>query len=193
MLDQSSFNLCSGQAMPRDIYYIIHAASDPVVALMISASTVTSELPSDSLASMLATVGMNTYVVSGVYVQVSLSVTLVVSPDGSRHTWPWLLESKHTLHIVAENLFARHRIDDGGLDTEEWQRSTTRFCRGHTSERSYDVGTSLCLPVGLYSVVSCKFQLDFEATYIHNMCLSLSNNFKVPLPDLSSNRLADRA
>jgi hypothetical protein len=45
----------------------------------------------------------------------------VSTPDGAGHAWPWLLEGKYTLDIIAVNLFARDRVNDGWCDAEEWQ------------------------------------------------------------------------
>ena len=44
MLDESSLNLRCGKSMPRDVDDIVYTAPNPIVAFMISASAVTSEL-----------------------------------------------------------------------------------------------------------------------------------------------------
>jgi hypothetical protein len=44
VLDQRSLNLGSRQSVSRDVYNIVDTSSDPVVALVVTASTVSSEL-----------------------------------------------------------------------------------------------------------------------------------------------------
>lgn len=72
------------------------------------------------------------------------------TPDGTGHAGPGLLESKYTLNIVAGDLLTRHRVDDNGLNTEEWQGSTAGLGGSDTTQGGDDVGASLGLPVGLY-------------------------------------------
>lgn len=71
------------------------------------------------------------------------------TPDGTGHARPGLLKGKHTLNIVAGDLLAGDRVDDGRVNTEEWQGSTARLGGSDTTQRGDDVGTSLGLPVGL--------------------------------------------
>jgi hypothetical protein len=44
MLYERSFYLCSRQPVPRDVDDIVDASSDPVVALVVTASTVSGKL-----------------------------------------------------------------------------------------------------------------------------------------------------
>lgn len=44
MLDERSFDLGRGEAVTRDIDHVVHAATDPVVAFVITSCTVTREL-----------------------------------------------------------------------------------------------------------------------------------------------------
>lgn len=44
VLKQSGFDFSSGQTVPRDVDNIIDTATDPVVAVLVTTSTVTSEL-----------------------------------------------------------------------------------------------------------------------------------------------------
>lgn len=44
MLDEGCLDLRCGESVPGNVDNIVHAASDPVIAFMIPASTVTSEL-----------------------------------------------------------------------------------------------------------------------------------------------------
>ena len=89
------------------------------------------------------------YVVSLVHIQVCIHIPLVCAPDRAGHAGPWLLECQNALNVVSMNLFARNRVDNRRLDTEERKRGTTWLGGGYTSKRSDDVGTSLSLPVCL--------------------------------------------
>jgi hypothetical protein len=125
------------------------------------------------------------YVVSLVDVQICLSVSFVVTPNSSSHARPWLLECKNTFDIISMNLLPGNGIDDCGLDAEEWERGGSWLGGCDTCERSNDIGASLGLPVCLLS--SDIFCLSGFKTYINNVSFLLSNNFKIPLPNLSSN------
>ncbi len=67
---------------------------------------------------MVRTVGA-THVVAGIDIQVSIHVSLMSTPNRTSHTRPRLLDGQYTLYIVAMDLFARDRVDDGGLDSEK--------------------------------------------------------------------------
>lgn len=93
-----------------------------------------------------------TYVEALVDVKVGLHVALVVTVDGSVHARPCLLEGQDTLNVVSVELLARHGVNDGGLNTEEWKRSASGLGRGDTCKRGDNVGAGLGLPVGLSAV-----------------------------------------
>jgi hypothetical protein len=131
VLDQSGLDLGSGQTVTGNVDNVIDTATDPVVALVVTGSTVASE------------------VVSLVDVQVCVHVSLVCTPDGTSHAGPCLLEGQNTLDVVAVKLFAGDGVDDCGFDTEEGKGSATGFGRGDTGEGSNDVRAGLCLPVCL--------------------------------------------
>jgi hypothetical protein len=116
MLDERCLNLRSRQPVSRDIDDIVHAASDPVVTFVVTASTISSELRMSALYFMQCSC---THVVALVDVQVCVHVSLVSSPDCARQTWPWLFECQNTLDVVAVYLFTRHGVDDRRLDTKE--------------------------------------------------------------------------
>lgn len=97
---------------------------------------------------------MFSYVVSLVHVEVSVHVPLVGAIDGASHTRPCLLEGQHTLNVVPMDLLARNRVNDGGLDAEEWQRRTSGLGGRHTGQGGDDVGSRLSLPVRLHDFVS---------------------------------------
>jgi hypothetical protein len=132
---------------------------------------------------------LSTHVVALVYAKVCLHVPLVCSPDCPGHTWPRLLERKHTLYIVSVDLLSRDRVNDCRLDTEEGERGRSGLGRSYTTERCDDVGTGLGLPVRLYVLAFLPSESQMSFTYIHNVCFLLSNNLKVPLPNLCSNGL----
>src|SRR4051812_9000560 len=94
-----------------------------------------------------------TYVVSWVYGQVCLHITLVCAPDCSSHAGPWFPEGKNALNIVSFNLLPRNGIDYSRVNAKEWKRCTARLSGGDTSKRRDDMGTSLSLPISLHSLV----------------------------------------
>ena len=99
--------------------------------------------------------GGDTYIIALVNVEIGVHESLVGTVDGSKHAGPGLLEGKHALDIVSVNLFARDRIYDDGLDTEEGERGATRLGWRDSSKRSNDIGSSLSLPVRLWRC-SCQ-------------------------------------
>lgn len=89
------------------------------------------------------------YVVALVDIEISIHISLVRAPHSAGHAWERLLDGENAFNIIALEFFARDGVDNGGLDTEEGQGSTTRFRRGDSCERGDDVGASFRLPVGL--------------------------------------------
>lgn len=75
------------------------------------------------------------------------------TPDSAGHAGPCVLEGEHTLDIIASDLLARDRVNDGRLDAEEWEGGAAGLGGGNTSERGDDVGAGLGLPVGLILLV----------------------------------------
>ena len=90
-----------------------------------------------------------TYVVTLVDVQVGVHVALVSTPHGASHERPRLFEGKNALDVIAGDLFARDRINDGGFDTEERHGGASRLVGRDSTQGSDDVGAGLGLPVGL--------------------------------------------
>ena len=131
VLDEGGFDFGCGQTMAGNVHDVVDTAADPVVSLVISCCTVSSE------------------VIAFVDVQVGVHVSLVSTPDGAGHGWPGLLEGEHTLDVVALDLFAGYGVDNGGLDAEEGERCRARLGWGYTTHWRNDVGASLCLPVCL--------------------------------------------
>lgn len=150
VLEESSLNLSGRQTVARHVHNVVDTATDPVVAVVIATSAISRELRSGQIGSVVA-VGRQwvTHIVTLVDIQVSVHVTFVGTPDGAGHAGPGLLEGQNTLDIVAGNLLARDRVDDGGLNSEERQRGTTGLSRSDTTQRCDHVGTSFGLPVGL--------------------------------------------
>jgi len=89
------------------------------------------------------------HVVVWVDIQVGVHVSLVCSPYGTSHTWPWLFESQYPLNIVSVDFLARNRVDDGRFDTKKWEGGTSGFRWSDTSQGCDDIGPSLSLPVCL--------------------------------------------
>jgi hypothetical protein len=100
----------------RDVDDIVDTSSDPVIAFVITSSTVSSELSCQPRTTIQV---IWTDIVSFVHVQVCVHVTLVRAPDCASQTGPWLLERQNTFDIVAVDLLARDGIDDCGLDAKE--------------------------------------------------------------------------
>lgn len=150
MLEKSGFNLSGRQTVSRHVDNIIDTTANPVVAVVIATRAVTGELQEVNQFQSHGTGNKATsYVVALVHIQVGIQVTLVGAPHRAGHTGPRLLESQNTLDIVATNLLARDRVDDGGLNTEEGQGGATGLGRSHTTQGSDDVGSSFSLPVSL--------------------------------------------
>ncbi|KAH3686978.1 hypothetical protein WICPIJ_002047 [Wickerhamomyces pijperi] len=82
MFGQGGFDFSSGQSVTRDVDNVIDSTSDPVVAVVISTSTITGE------------------VVAWVWLQVGLNVSGMVVPDGSGNGWPCGLDGQDTGNIV---------------------------------------------------------------------------------------------
>lgn len=135
--------------MARDVDNIINTAADPVESLVVSASTVTSELQvvSNSTDKLW---GRCTHVVTLIHIQVCVHITLMCAVYCTCHAGPCLLKGEDTLHIVTVDLLARHRVDNCRLNTEERERRRARLRRGHARKGSNNVGPSLSLPVSLF-------------------------------------------
>ena len=175
--------------MATNVYYVVHPAPDPVVALVITACTVASELV--KLASITPNASLGTHVVSLVHVEISIHVPLVSAPDCAGHAGPRLLEGEHTLDIVAVDLFTGHRVDDGGLNAEEGQRRGPRLCWSNTTQRCDDMRASLGLPICLLPLVRVHLSRIGAFSHVYNMCLLLSDDLEIPLPHLGGDGLSD--
>ena len=92
MLDERGLDLGGGQSVAGNVDNIVDTATDPVVALVVTASTISGELVPVSLIALILCV--DTHVVALVHVQVSVHVPLVGSPDSAGHAGPRLLEGK---------------------------------------------------------------------------------------------------
>jgi hypothetical protein len=104
---------------------------------------------------MLRKIRKTSYVVALVYVQICLHVSLMGAVDSTGHAGPGALEGQNAFNVIAVNLLAGNGVNDGGLNTKEWERSTAGFCRRDTSQRSDDVRASLSLPVCLGLKYQC--------------------------------------
>jgi hypothetical protein len=113
---ESGLDLSSRQTVSRDVDHVVDTTANPVVSVVVTASAISSE------------------VVTLIDVEVSLLIPVVGSPDSTSHARPGLLEGQNTLDIVTVNLFARNRVDEGRLDTEERQRATARLGGSDSSQ-----------------------------------------------------------
>lgn len=131
MFQESGLNLGGGQTVTRHVDDIINTTTDPVVSVVVTASTITGEI------------------ITLINVQISIHIALVSAPDGTGHARPWLLESQHTLDVIAEDLLARHWVNDGRLNAEERQGRTARLRGRDTAQGSDHVRAGFGLPVSL--------------------------------------------
>lgn len=151
-----------------------------------------------------------TDIVSLVHVEIGVQVSLMSTPDCSRHARPGLLERKNSLYIVSREFFAGNRIYDDGFNTKEGERSRPWFCRSYSCQRSNYMRACLGLPICLICVsaqisklsssgilISQVFRWEGEIetlswdTYVYNLSLTISNHIVIPFPDLRRNWLAD--
>jgi hypothetical protein len=98
VLNQSSLNLGGRETVTADVDDIVDTASDPVESLMVTGSTITSELSftllaffsSSSLSHIRVLKGTRrySYVVALVYVKVGVQVSLVAAVDGTSDAGP---------------------------------------------------------------------------------------------------------
>lgn len=103
-----------------------------------------------------------------------------------------MLEGQNTFNIIPMNLLSRDRVDDRGFDAKEGKRSTPWLGGSNTGKRSDNVGARLGLPVRLRVVeLAFAYKRDISQTYVNDMSFLLSNNLKVPFPDLGSDWLSD--
>jgi hypothetical protein len=135
VLDQRGLDFGGRQAMAGDVDDVVYAAADPVVALGIAGSAVTSE------------------VVAFVDVQVGVHVALVGAPDGAAHGGPGLLEGEDAFDVVAVDFLAGDGVDDRGLDAEEREGGGAGLGGCDAGEGCDDVGAGFGLPVGLGGVL----------------------------------------
>lgn len=150
MLNEGSLNLGGGQTVTTNVDDIIDTAADPVEALLVTGSTVTSELEAVLATSVTLHAKLSTHVKTLVDVEVGVHVALVCAVDAARHARPSLLEGQNTLNVVAVQLLARNGIDNGRLNAKEGQRGTTGLGRRNTSQRSNNIRAGLSLPVSLH-------------------------------------------
>jgi hypothetical protein len=147
MFYKRSLYLCSRQPVPRDVDDVVDASSDPVVALVVTASTVSGKLRLSVY--FLQAPGLQTHIVAFVNIQICVHVPLVCSPNGAGHAGPWLLESQHTLYIITVYFFAGNGIDDCGLDAEEGEGRRSRLSWRNTTKWGNNVRPGLRLPISL--------------------------------------------
>src|SRR5690606_9270981 len=124
-----------------------------------------------------------TYVVSLVDVEIGLHVPLVGAVYGTGHAGPWLLDREDTLDVIAVDLLSRHGVDNGGLNTEARQRSTSGLRRGDARHRSNYVRARFRLPVCLAPRTLATMQItgrppsQTRQTYVDDLTPLLPNNF----------------
>src|SRR5687767_4998257 len=102
--------------MTGDVQDVVDAPSDPVVAIRVTATTVTGEVqPREAR-------------------EVGVAKTSVIPEQRARLPRPWLLQAEIAFDIVAQELLAMV-VDQHGLDAKEWQRRRARLRRGRARQR----------------------------------------------------------
>lgn len=118
MLKESGLDLGRGQPVAGNINNVVDPTADPVVALMITPSSVTSKLWSVSKEGDRSR--ETTHIVAFVDIQICVHVSLMCAPHSASHAWPGLFNGQDSLHIVAVDFFAGDWINDRRLNAKEW-------------------------------------------------------------------------
>mmetsp|Transcript_9282 Transcript_9282/g.23225 ORF Transcript_9282/g.23225 Transcript_9282/m.23225 type:complete len:276 (+) Transcript_9282:2002-2829(+) len=130
MRDQRGFDLGGADAVARNVENVVHAADDPVVAVLVSPAAITR------------------HVVAVKQTKVRLLEALGVAADGARHAGPRRLEHEVALALAFD--FLPPLADQAGNDAKARKGRGPGF-HGHTGdgERRDHVAAGLGLPPGV--------------------------------------------
>src|SRR5712692_3868678 len=131
MLAQRPFNLSCAQAMTGDIDHIIHPTGDPVVAVLIAATAIASE------------------VLPGVEGKISLAKTFVIAVHGPHYPWPGEFDAQIAGDITSGQ-FVALVIDHARLHAEERQSGRARLGLNRAREGGNENSAGLGLPPRVY-------------------------------------------
>src|SRR5262249_1705177 len=101
-------------------------------------------------------------------------IPIRVIEDSAQHARPGFSDHKEAALVWSE--FLSGAIDDGGIDTEEWQRSRSRFRGSHARRRRDHDDPRLRLP-----------------PRVHDRTALVADDVLVPNPGFGIDRLPDRA
>jgi hypothetical protein len=173
---------------------IINTTTNPVVALVVTGCTISSE------------------VVSGVDIEIDIHESLVRTPYRSCHRWPWSFEYQYTYEVSADISDIAHpeevpstsfptisSPDTGSTSAASMPKNGRQAdpgfvgvtpARGVRAWEPVSVWKYVCLLVSAFLLfIGCKK----NDTYVNNMRLLPADDVVVPLPHLGCNWFADGA
>ncbi|KAH3658854.1 hypothetical protein OGATHE_006580 [Ogataea polymorpha] len=150
VFQQNRLDLGSGQSVARNIHNVVDSSSDPIVAIVVSSSTVSREVE------------------PRVRLQIGFHVPVVVFVDGSCERRPAGSDGKHSLDIISFQNFSGNRVDDDGVHAEERQRGCTRLGRNSTCQWCDQVRSRFGLPVRVRDVTQTL--TDFLVVPLPDLC-----------------------
>ena len=130
MAHQRALHLGRAETMTGNVEHVVDTTDDPEIPLLVAAGAIPGEVGALHLAPVL------------------LAIALHIAPNASEHGGPWLADDEFA-SLTMRNLLAVI-IDNGGIDSEERERSGTRLARGGTWKRCDHVSTRLGLPPGVH-------------------------------------------
>ena len=153
---QSALYLSGTHAMPRHIEYIINPPGYPVIAIGVSTRPITGKI------------------ITGVWTEISIYATLMITKNGSNLRGPRRLDHQQSL-ALADHLFAVG-IQQQRLHAKKWLTRRTGFERRGARQRRQHMRSGLGLPPG-----------------INDWTTLLTNDSVVPFPSFGIDRFTHRA
>ena len=111
--------------MTRDIHYVVNAAEQPDVTILINLGTVSRE------------------VLTFVARPIGFAIPIGVSPDSTQHCWPRPRECQIAATMSHGNSVI---INDCRADPRQWKGCRAGFGRNHARQRGDHLGARLGLP-----------------------------------------------
>src|SRR4029079_7332500 len=124
--DEGRFDLDRAEAVAADVDHVVDAAHDPVVAVVVLAGVVASEVVALELRPVL------------------LFVAVVIAPDAAEHAGPGTADAEHAALVRFDGLasFVENRGDDAG----ERLGATAGLCWNRAGQRRHHDATGFGLP-----------------------------------------------
>src|SRR5690606_26759850 len=148
------FYFGSFDAVPRYVQYIIDTPRYPLISLFATVTTIAGEV--------LVVIGR----------KVSLSAALTISPCGTEHAWPRVVDPELTRNIVAFDFYTMF-VHQTGLHTRHGEHSISWALWCNTRNRCNQVSAVFCLPPSI----------DDRTFFFTYTCI-------IPVPSLFVDRLA---